>query len=100
MIATIAKLIVFGIEFAAADDLITLGMEILSIFDGHPNWELTFVMIIVPFILNSLQYWIQDNFLKGTDYINDAKKPNENNKSEMKELHILQDGMIDFKKNR
>ena len=69
MIATISKLIVFGIEFALANDLVDIGIYSLSFFDGHPNWELVFVMIIVPFFLNSLQYWIQDNFLKGTDYI-------------------------------
>ena len=100
MIATISKIAIFGIEFAFANELIDIGIYTLSFFDGHPNLELTFVMIIVPFILNSLQYWIQDNFLKGTDYIEEAKNSNEQNKSEMRNLNIMQDGMVDFKKNR
>lgn len=46
----------------------------LSIFNGHPNLELFWVMVIVPFTLNALQYWIQDNFLKGTEYIQEQKE--------------------------
>lgn len=30
----------------------------------HPKAELVVVMIIVPLIMNSIQYWIQDTFLK------------------------------------
>ena len=58
MIATLAKLIVFALEYTYADELIDLGIFALSFFKGHPNLELLFVMMIVPFILNSLQYWI------------------------------------------
>ena len=81
MIATISKLIVFGIEFALADELIDVGIYTLSIFDGHPNIELIFVMMIVPFVLNSFQYWVQDNFLKGTEYIQESQKEKKTNKS-------------------
>ena len=54
MIATLAKLIVFALEYTYADELIDLGIFALSFFKGHPNLELLFVMMIVPFILNSL----------------------------------------------
>jgi uncharacterized protein YqhQ len=30
-----------------------------------PDLKLVFIMIIVPIILNSIQFWIQDNILKG-----------------------------------
>jgi hypothetical protein len=69
MIVSIAKLIVFAIEFSFAEEIINFGIEVLSVFNGYPNMELTFVMIVVPFLLNSMQYWIQDNFLKGTEFI-------------------------------
>ena len=69
MIVTIAKLLVFAILFQFAAQIIDVGINILSIFRGYPNLELFFVMILVPFIMNSLQYWIQDNFLKGTEFI-------------------------------
>jgi hypothetical protein len=54
MIVTLSKLTVFTIEYTYADDMIGLGMSTLSVFDGHPNIELIFVMMIVPFTLNSL----------------------------------------------
>ena len=69
MITSISKLVVFAIEFEFAEDIIDLGIDALSVFKGHPNLELFFVMILVPFTMNSLQYWIQDNFLKGTEFI-------------------------------
>jgi len=69
MIITISKLIVFWVEYINAEQLIETGMAVLSVFYGNPNAELIFVMILVPFTLNSIQYWVQDNFLKGTDFI-------------------------------
>jgi len=42
-----------------------MGNFILEGFHGHPQMELVFVMVVVPVTLNSLQYWVQDNFLKG-----------------------------------
>jgi hypothetical protein len=69
MIVSIAKFIVFAIEFSMAEDIINFGIYLLSVFEGRPNLELFFVMILVPFVMNSLQYWIQDNFLKGTEFI-------------------------------
>lgn len=52
MISTISKLIVFAGEYYFADELITAGIDILSIFYGHPFIELIFVMIIIPLVLN------------------------------------------------
>ena len=100
MISTISKLIVFVFELQYAEELIDMGISALSIFKGHPNLELLFVMVIVPFTLNCFQYWIQDNFLKGTDYIQNSKKNKEKSVNEMNNLYIMQDGMIDFQKNR
>ncbi len=31
--------------------------------------ELIFVMVILPLTLNSVQYWIQDNFLQGNKHM-------------------------------
>ena len=54
MIQTLSKLLVFGIEYQFAYDLIDLGIMSLSVFKGHPNLELVWVMVIVPFTLNAL----------------------------------------------
>lgn len=58
MITTIAKIAVFGIEYYLAAELIDIGILVLKIFDNHPYIELIWVMVIVPFTLNSMQYWI------------------------------------------
>jgi hypothetical protein len=96
MIVTIAKIIGFWVEFENAEILIDFSISILSTFKGHPNIELICVMMIFPFILNTFQYWLQDNFLKGTEYIEEQKRLNNTNKNETKKLHIMKDGMIDF----
>lgn len=41
-----------------------LGDVIVHPLVDHPKAELIVVMIIVPLIMNSIQYWIQDIFLK------------------------------------
>lgn len=58
MTFTIAKLIIFWVMFENADVLINTSMDILSVFKGHPGLELFFVMMIYPFFLNVLQFWV------------------------------------------
>ena len=53
VIVTISKMTVFAIEYTYADEMINFGISTLSVFDRHPNVELVFVMMIVPFTLNS-----------------------------------------------
>ena len=100
MIFTIAKLMVFWLMFENAEVLITFSMNILSVFKGHANLELFFVMMVYPFILNCAQYWVQDHFLKGTEFIEEAKRTSRNNAQEVQSLHIMHNGFIDFQKNR
>jgi len=100
MIVTISKITVFGVEYWFAEEFINLSIFLLAGFHGHAKLELLFVMMIVPFTLNCVQYWAQDNFLKGTDFIESQKKINSANKRDMKQLYVMQDGMIDFQKNR
>lgn len=83
MIFTIAKLLVFWLLFENAEVLITFSMNILGVFKGHANLELFFVMMIYPFILNCAQYWVQDHFLKGTEFIEEQKRNSRNNQKEM-----------------
>jgi len=88
MIITTSKLTVFLIEYAYADEMIDTGIMVLSVFKGHVNIELVFVMMIIPFVLNSLQYWIQDNFLQGTEFIQAQKENAEKEKYEMKQIYM------------
>jgi len=52
IISTISKLVVFIFELAYADVIIDIGIASLWLFKGHPNLELIWVMVIVPFALN------------------------------------------------
>ena len=35
--------------------------------EDNPKLQLVFVMIIVPVVLNSIQYCVQDHFIKASD---------------------------------
>jgi hypothetical protein len=41
-----------------------VGKKLLEPFSEDPKFELVFVMILVPAVMNILQFWVQDNFLK------------------------------------
>jgi len=40
------------LEYEYADYIIDIGINCLSFFKGHPQLELLFVMIVVPFTFN------------------------------------------------
>lgn len=69
----IAKIFVFFVQFAYHKDLYAFGSSLLIVFKGHPKMELIVVMIFVPFLFNSIMFWIQDAFLKGDKHL-DARK--------------------------
>jgi hypothetical protein len=54
MVVTIAKIIGFWIEFENAETLIDISIQFLSVFKGHPDVELVCVMMVIPFILNTI----------------------------------------------
>ena len=66
LIITISKcLLVLSIVLPFGDGLYSFGEDILSPISRNEDVELIFVMIVIPMGLNILQYWVQDNFLKG-----------------------------------
>jgi len=68
-IVMLVKLALFGVQLYCSESLEYLGTAALEGFAGNPRLELLFVMVIVPLSLNSLQYWIQDNFLMGNKHM-------------------------------
>ena len=65
LIITIVKLILFfAILVPFSNELEKMGTSILSPISNHEEIELIIVMIVVPFSLNILQFWLQDTFLK------------------------------------
>ena len=69
----IAKVVIFFFILAYHKEMVYVGNSFLSIFKGHPRVELVFVMIIIPLTFNAMQFWIQDNFLKGDDHVEERK---------------------------
>ena len=67
LISTISKTLIYIILNIWIDFFNKFGAEILSKFKDNPKLELIFVMIVVPFCISCLQYWITDNFLKESD---------------------------------
>lgn len=65
IIVLLVKLVIFVQQLYFADWLAWFGETCLADFEGNPALKLTFVMVLLPLILNSIQYWVQDNFLSG-----------------------------------
>ena len=69
----IAKILVFFVQLTYHVELYEIGTGALIGFRGHPKVELIFVMVFLPFVLNSIILWVQDAFLKGDKHM-DARK--------------------------
>ena len=63
IIVSISKVILAFVQLSQSKNLEKLGSSILSPFK-NPKLKLLIVMIFVPLIMNSIQFWVQDNFLK------------------------------------
>jgi len=60
----IGKVIVLCFFVLWQDQLASFTNMLFYPLDSQPQLKLVVVMIIIPTLLNSLQFWIQDNFLK------------------------------------
>lgn len=66
-IILICKVIILCLILLPAHNILnSFGKWILGPVSKHPNAELAVVMVIFPVLLNIIQFWIQDNFLKGS----------------------------------
>ena len=57
-IVTVVKIIFFFIQLLFSDILEAYGSFVMSPFKGHGDYELIFVMIVVPVSMNIAQYWV------------------------------------------
>jgi len=65
IIIIISKLFILIFFFQTSNELDYILGYLFEPIQRYPNIELILVMIVIPFILNVIQFWIQDNFLKG-----------------------------------
>lgn len=63
-IVVVAKVITLLLLFQFLAPLDVLISAIFAIFHGHPELELVTVMIVIPTIMNIMQFWVTDTFLK------------------------------------
>ena len=63
----LAKIIVFFQEVTFYKIILKVGFWILKSLglEGNPDMQLIFVMIVIPIFFNTIQFWVQDNYLKG-----------------------------------
>lgn len=64
LIVSTSKIILAFIQLGFSTALQIIGSAILKPFKDTPKLKLLVVMIFVPIIMNSIQFWVQDNFLK------------------------------------
>ena len=74
IIVLLVKLVIFSQQLYFADWLAWFGEACLGGLEGNPELKLIFVMILIPLILNSIQYWVQDNFLSGDKILAEMMK--------------------------
>lgn len=65
IIVMLVKWMLVGLIYLLRDYLSEAGQFILSPVDSEPKLELVIVMVLVPSLMNIIQFWVQDNFLKG-----------------------------------
>jgi STIMATE family len=67
-ILSVAKLAIYAFMWLCAAPLATIASLLFTLpFTGHRRWELVFVMILMPAVLNCVYFWIADNNLKAGD---------------------------------
>lgn len=64
ILASVKWTLFLGI-YLNADYLSTAGEALIGWMDEYPRVELAVVMIFVPVVMNCVQFWVQDTFLKG-----------------------------------
>eukprot|EP00903_Cladosiphon_okamuranus_P012859 g12013.t1 len=72
LILIICKAVTTVIVIAMDEVLSSLAKALFSPVSAYPELELTLVMIICPWVLNALQFWILDNVLMSERVIQDA----------------------------
>ncbi|CAD8047323.1 unnamed protein product [Paramecium sonneborni] len=74
LVVLISKFFLFLLQLAIGFILENISQFILSPFSDLNTLKLIIVMCIIPVFMNGLQFWVQDNFLKKTEFTIQEKK--------------------------
>ena len=66
-IMTITKLIIYFFMWSFSQQLAWIGQLLFEPLQGNIRFELIFVMILFPGVLNVIYFWIADSYLKAKD---------------------------------
>ncbi|CDI78072.1 hypothetical protein, conserved [Eimeria acervulina] len=58
------KIAASAFMLALQEPLVFIGSALLASLDTNPNAKLFVVMVATPLVMNSLQYWLTDSFIK------------------------------------
>lgn len=70
LIIIVVKLTLFCFQLISAPILEAISAVLIGWLNIYPKVKLILIMVIVPFLLNIFQFWIQDNILKSKKYKN------------------------------
>uniref|UniRef100_A0A7S3LBX4 Transmembrane protein 110 n=1 Tax=Amphora coffeiformis TaxID=265554 RepID=A0A7S3LBX4_9STRA len=66
-IMTVTKIIIYFFMWAFSQELAWIGQLLFAPLQGNIRFELIFVMILFPGVLNVIYFWIADSYLKAKD---------------------------------
>lgn len=66
-ISTIVKVVIYAFMWAFSQELAWVGQIIFAPLQGNIRFELVFVMILFPGVLNVIYFWIADSYLKAKE---------------------------------
>jgi len=96
VILTVAKVIIFYFMLFANDALAFFGNILFTPLQGNIRFELLFVMIFFPGVLNVIYFWIADHYLKaGAEHAGAHEEETLDTELAKKAASLLPDGEID-----
>lgn len=66
-ILTVTKLVIYFFMWAFSQPLAAIGQLLFAPLQGNIRFELVFVMILFPGVLNVIYFWIADSYLKAKE---------------------------------
>lgn len=98
-IVVLGKIIILTVLFHFLKPIDSAMQSVFSVFKNEPELELVMVMIIIPTILNTVQFWVTDTFLKKKEEIHTTLSDNDLDEDliseEVSHTHLLFLGFVD-----
>ena len=94
-ILTVTKLMIYFFMWAFSQQLAMIGQVLFAPLQGNIRFELVFVMILFPGVLNVIYFWIADSYLKAQEAHAGVHEPAELEDTVADKREALLDGEIE-----